>query len=89
VPPTDGPVQGAPLGTSGNGAINESKDQECPELVPQDEEDDSDDEMEIDEEEEQEIIAPRRSERIRQGVDKPSRYVAATVKLREGGHNEE
>ena len=62
-----------------------------PELVPQDEDDDSDDEMEIDEEEEvdEEIVALRRSERIRQGVDKPSRYAAATVKLREGGHNEE
>jgi len=60
-----------------------------PELVPQDEDDDSDDEMEIDEEGEEEIVAPCRSERIRQGVDKPSRYAAATVKLREGGHNEE
>jgi hypothetical protein len=89
VQPTDGPEQGAPLGTAGNGVIDKSKDQECPELVPQIKEDDSDDEMEIDEEEEQEIIAPHRSERIRRGVDKPSRYAAATVKLREGGHNEE
>jgi hypothetical protein len=79
--PTDGPEQGAPLDTAANEAIEEAKDQECPELVPQDEKDDSDDEMENDEEEEQEIIVPCRSERIKQGVDKPSRYAAATVKL--------
>ena len=43
----------------------------------------------VDQECPQEIIEPRRSERIKQGVGKPSRYTAATVKLREGGHNEE
>jgi hypothetical protein len=86
--PNEGPEQGASLGIAEDIAVEEAKDQECPELVPQDEEDDSDDEMEIDEEEEK-IKAPHRSERIRQGVSKPPRYAAATVKLWEGGHNEE
>jgi len=44
---------------------------------------------EIEWEDQEEEVALCRSERIKQGVDKPSRYAAATVKLREGGHNEE
>ncbi len=52
-------------------------DDECPDLTPQDI--DSDDKMEIDEAE-----APRRSERIGQGLNKTLRYVAAMVKLGEG-----
>jgi hypothetical protein len=90
--PIKGPEQGVPLGSAERPTVIESQERECPELVPQEEDDDSDDEMEVNEEEEeekQETVAPRRSERIRQGVDKPSRYVAATVKLQEGGHNEE
>jgi hypothetical protein len=63
--PTDRPEQGTPLDATGDGAVEEAEDQECPEFVPQDEEDDSDDEMDIDEEEEQEIIVPCRSERIK------------------------
>jgi len=92
VQPTEGPEQGVPLGSAESATVNESDDQKCPELVPQEEDDDSDDEMEIDEEEEveeEEMVMLRRSECIRQGVDKSSRYAAATVKLREGGHNEE
>jgi len=92
VQPTEGPEQGVPLGSAEGAMVSELQEQECPELVPQEEDDDSDDEMEIDEEEEEEkeeIVAPRQSERIKQGVHKPLRYVAATVKLREGGHNEE
>jgi hypothetical protein len=76
--PTDRPEQGALLDATGDGAVEEAEDQECPEFVPQDEEDDSDDEMDIDEEEEQEIIVPCRSEHIKQGVDKLSRYAVAT-----------
>jgi len=92
VQPTKGPKQGVPLGSAESAMVNESQEQECPELIPKEEDENSDDEMEIDEEEEEEkeeIVALRQSECIRQGVDKPSRYVAATVKLREGGHNEE
>jgi hypothetical protein len=89
VQPAEGPAQGAPQGSAENAVARELEDQ-CPDLVAQEDDDDSDDEMEIVEEEERDVeVAPRRSERIRQGVDKPSRYAAATAKLREGRHNEE
>jgi hypothetical protein len=62
---------------------------DCPELVPQ-EEDDSDDEAEEEEEENEDEESSkaksqpevRRSERIKGGVSKPSRFVATTVKLK-------
>jgi hypothetical protein len=69
--------------------------EDCPELVPQ-EEDDSDDEADSEDEAEdeaedtnrgmQEATADkketRRSERIKQGIAKPGRFAATTVKLR-------
>jgi hypothetical protein len=88
--PDEGPQQGEPLGSTKATEETESEDQ-CPELVAQEEDDDSDEEMDEEEEEEEEgeEVALRRSERIKQGVFKPTRYAAATVKLREGGHNAE
>jgi hypothetical protein len=85
VQPDEGPQQGVPLGVAEVTEENESEDQ-CPKLIAQEEDDDSDEEME---EEEEEEIPLRRSERIKQGVVKPARYAATTVKLREGGHNAE
>jgi hypothetical protein len=82
--PDEGPHQGVPLGAAEVAEENESEDQ-CPELVAQEEDDDSDEEME----EEEEEVPLRRSERIKQGIVKPARYAATTVKLREGGHNAE
>jgi len=40
VQPTEGPKQGVPLGSAESATVNESEDQECPELVPQEEDDD-------------------------------------------------
>jgi len=65
-----------------------AKDEECPELEPQGEDNESDDKVE-DKEEEKKSPEVRRSERIRVGVDKPKRYAVATVKLRSGNHNSE
>jgi hypothetical protein len=62
VQPIEGPEQGVPLGSAEGATVSESQERECPELVPQEEDDDSDDEMEVDgekEEEKQEIVAPR------------------------------
>jgi hypothetical protein len=89
VQPDEGPQQGVPLGSTKAAEETESEDQ-CPELVAQEEDDDSDEEMDEEEEEEEgEEVALRRNERIKQGVGKPTRYAAATVKLREGRHNAE
>jgi hypothetical protein len=85
--PDKGPQQGVPLGSAEAAEETESEDQ-CPELVAQEEDNDSDEEMD-EEEEEGEEVPLRRSERIKQGVGKPTRYAAATVKLREDGRNAE
>jgi hypothetical protein len=64
--------------------------EDCPELVPQ-EEDDSDDEADSEDEAEDtnsgmleaaaDVKEIRRSERIKQGIAKPGRFVATMVKL--------
>jgi hypothetical protein len=84
----EGVTEGATEGVT-ESVVEDVNDDGCPDLTPKDEDDDSDDEMEVDEEDGEEAKAPRRSKRIKQGVSKPLRYTAATVKLRESRHNEE
>ena len=48
VQPIKGPEQGVPLGSAEGATVSESQERECPELVPQEEDDNSDDEMEVD-----------------------------------------
>jgi hypothetical protein len=60
-----------------------TKQSACPELVPQDSEESlAEEEMDDESEDEEEEKKPlHRNERISKGVERLSRYVAATVKL--------
>jgi hypothetical protein len=86
----EGPIEAPVYGESNEAPLRDSDDQEgVPELEPAAEEESDDKAEDSDSEEEEEIESEgtlRRSERIKTGVRKPTRYVAHT-KLKAGLQN--